>query len=91
MSCDGGGGEPPAEDIAVMVQGVTLEYMERVASGDQIMAAVGSWLFLIGTAPEYIYLLSTVEPLLTHTPRWTARAMGYEGLWANRGMVKNRF
>ena len=30
----------------------------------------------------------TVEPLLTHTPRWTARAMGYEGLWANRGMVK---
>ena len=58
MSCDGGGGEPPAEDIAVMVQGVTLEYMERVASGDQIMAAVGSWLFLIGTAPEYIYLLS---------------------------------
>jgi len=33
----------------------------------------------------------TVEPLLTHTPRWTARAMGYERLWANRGMVKFEF
>ena len=33
----------------------------------------------------------TVEPLLTHTPWWTARTMDYEGLWANRGMVKNRF
>ena len=33
----------------------------------------------------------TVKPLLTHTPQWTAQAMGYEELWANRGMVKNRF
>ena len=23
----------------------------------------------------------TVEPLLTHTPLWMARAMGYERLW----------
>ena len=23
----------------------------------------------------------TVEPLITHTPRWTAQGMGYEGSW----------
>ena len=28
----------------------------------------------------------TVEPLLTHTPWWMARAMGYGGLWVMRGM-----
>ena len=27
----------------------------------------------------------TVEPVLTHTPRWMARAMGYWGLWVMRG------
>ena len=32
----------------------------------------------------YIFIY-TVEPLLTHTPRWMARAMGYGGLWVMRG------
>jgi len=36
-------------------------------------------------------MIVTVEPLLTHTPQWTARAMGYERLWANRGMVNFEF
>jgi hypothetical protein len=31
---------------------------------------------------------TTVEPLITHTPRWTAQGMGYEGLWVSRGMLK---
>jgi hypothetical protein len=31
---------------------------------------------------------STVEPLVTHTSRWTPQAMGYEGLWVGRGMLK---
>ena len=26
----------------------------------------------------------TVKPLITHTPWWTAHAMGYEGLWVMR-------
>jgi hypothetical protein len=26
----------------------------------------------------------TVKPLLTHTPQWTAQAMGYQGLWVVR-------
>jgi hypothetical protein len=25
-------------------------------------------------------LFITVEPLITHTPRWTAQGMGYQGL-----------
>ena len=43
--------------------------------------------------PSYTVLITfrhiimyTVEPLLTHTPRWMARAMGYGGLWVMRGM-----
>ena len=30
----------------------------------------------------------TVEPLLTHTPRWSPKCMGYQGLWVRRGMLK---
>jgi len=26
----------------------------------------------------------TVDSLITHTPRWMAKAMGYEGLWGTR-------
>jgi len=32
--------------------------------------------------------LTTVDSLLTHTCRWTAQTMGYEGSWALRGMLK---
>jgi hypothetical protein len=32
--------------------------------------------------------VSTVEPLITHTSRWTAESMGYEGLWIVRGVLK---
>ena len=32
--------------------------------------------------------LYTVEPLITHTPRWTAQTMPYEGLWLYRGRLK---
>ena len=30
----------------------------------------------------------TVEPFLTHTPRWSPKCMGYQGLWVRRGMPK---
>ena len=33
-------------------------------------------------------IISTVEPLVTHTPRWTAQGMRYEGLCIWRGMLK---
>ena len=33
-------------------------------------------------------LNSTVEPLLTHTPPLQIRAMGYEGLWPIRVVLK---
>jgi len=33
-------------------------------------------------------MLDTVEPLITHTPRWMAELMGYEGLWPLRGVPK---
>jgi len=29
----------------------------------------------------------TVEPLVTHTHRWTAQAMGYEWVWLCRGVL----
>ena len=29
----------------------------------------------------------TVEPVLTHTPRWTVRAMGYYRSWVSTGML----
>ncbi|KAF8811548.1 hypothetical protein BYT27DRAFT_7221402 [Phlegmacium glaucopus] len=32
--------------------------------------------------------MSTVEPVITHTPRWMAQAMGYYRLWVWRGMLK---
>ena len=32
-------------------------------------------------------ILITVEPLITHTPRWTAQGMRYEGLCVWRGMI----
>ncbi|KAH9484772.1 hypothetical protein JR316_0001674 [Psilocybe cubensis] len=32
--------------------------------------------------------IDTVEPLLTHTSRWTAQGMGYQGLWVSGGMLK---
>ncbi|KAF8958104.1 hypothetical protein BDZ97DRAFT_70600 [Flammula alnicola] len=31
---------------------------------------------------------TTVEPLITHTSRWTAQSMGYQRLWAARGKLK---
>jgi hypothetical protein len=31
---------------------------------------------------------STVEPLITHTPRWMAQGMGYEGLWPLGGVLR---
>jgi hypothetical protein len=31
---------------------------------------------------------SIVEPLLTHTPRWTPKGMRYEGLCVRRGILK---
>jgi len=34
---------------------------------------------------------STVEPLISHTPRWIARAMGYERLWVLRGRFGCKF
>jgi len=33
----------------------------------------------------------TVEPLISHTPRWIARAMGYERLWVLRGQLGSKF
>ena len=30
----------------------------------------------------------TVEPLITHTPRWSPKCMGFQGLWVWRGMLK---
>jgi len=30
----------------------------------------------------------TVEPVITHTPRWMAEAMGYYGSWLSRGGLK---
>jgi len=30
----------------------------------------------------------TVGPLITHTPRWTAQAMGFQGLWVYGGGKK---
>jgi hypothetical protein len=35
-----------------------------------------------------VNLSSTVEPVLTHTPRWMAQAMGYYRLWLSRGGLK---
>ena len=35
--------------------------------------------------------LATVEPALTHTPRWMAQAMGYERLWAIAGQFWCKF
>jgi len=35
--------------------------------------------------------ISTVEPLISHTPRWIARAMGYERLWVLRGQFGSKF
>jgi len=34
---------------------------------------------------------STVEPLTGYTPRWIARAMGYERLWVLRGQFGCKF
>jgi len=31
---------------------------------------------------------TTVRPLITHTPRWTAQAMGFQGLWVYGGGKK---
>jgi len=33
----------------------------------------------------------TVEPLMSHTPRWIAQAMGYERLWVLRGQFGCKF
>ena len=33
----------------------------------------------------------TVNSLITHTPRWTAQGMGYEGVWALRAGPKMTF
>ena len=33
-------------------------------------------------------VFTTVEPLITHTPRWMAELMGYEGLWPLGGVLK---
>ena len=32
--------------------------------------------------------IGTVKPLLTHTPRWSPKCMGFPGLWGRRGMLK---
>ncbi|KAF8232561.1 hypothetical protein L208DRAFT_1397199 [Tricholoma matsutake] len=31
---------------------------------------------------------TTVDSLITHTPRWTLQAMGYEGVWGLRMVLK---
>jgi hypothetical protein len=38
-------------------------------------------------------IINTVEPLITHTRRWTAQGMGYKGSWVLRGnfWCKQRF
>jgi hypothetical protein len=33
-------------------------------------------------------VVCTVKPLVTHTSRWTPQAIGYEGLWVGRGILK---
>jgi hypothetical protein len=35
--------------------------------------------------------MNTVDSLITHTPRWTAQGMGYEGVWALRAEPKISF
>ena len=37
---------------------------------------------------KVLLVTATVEPVLTHTSRWKAWAMGYEGLWVNTGLLK---
>jgi hypothetical protein len=32
--------------------------------------------------------LGAVETLITHTPRWTAQAMGYKRVWLDRSILK---
>ena len=43
------------------------------------------------TSPTCGMWLCTVEPLIGHTPRWIARAMGYERLWVLRGQFGCKF
>ena len=35
--------------------------------------------------------VGTVESLISHTPRWIAQAVGYQGLWALRGQFGDKF
>ena len=80
------------KDIVELDTGKCLQW--RHLHADSIDSSAGMILMMTldqhgGQAKDS--LSNTVEPLLTHTPRWTARAMGYERLWANRGMVKFEF
>ena len=34
---------------------------------------------------------TTVEPLLTHTPRWMAQAIGYKRIWGMKGQFWCKF
>ena len=43
---------------------------------------------LCGTDRRFIFEIATVEPVLTHTFRWTAQAMGYHRLWDMSGVLK---
>jgi hypothetical protein len=35
-----------------------------------------------------VFVGYTVDSLMTHTPRWTPQAMGYEGVWGLRNVLK---
>ena len=39
----------------------------------------------------HIYKTHTVEPLLAHTYRWMAQAMGCQRLWVTRGQFRSKF
>jgi hypothetical protein len=45
---------------------------------------------MIGSTVELYSLHSTVEPLITHIPRWTPKGMRYERLCVSEGYAKNR-
>jgi len=44
-----------------------------------------------GSNSNFVTSGATVEPLISHTPRWIARAMGYERLWFYRGQFSCKF
>ena len=55
-----------------------------------IMAFFGDPAIFPGNHPILyrLELESTVEPVLTHIPRWTSGGMGYHRLWAFRDFEK---